>query len=52
MGDFRKKTDGRDEATGAHWMLGKHHRKVDAADRMRGIMRYADDMRPPVGNTG
>lgn len=47
MGDFRKKTDGRDEATGAHWMLGKHHRKVDAADRMRGIMRYADDIKLP-----
>lgn len=47
MGDFRKKGDGRDEARGEHWMLGRNHRKVDAVDRMRGILRYADDIKLP-----
>ncbi|WP_428265557.1 xanthine dehydrogenase family protein molybdopterin-binding subunit [Haliangium sp.] len=44
MGDFRKSGDGRDEARDEHWMLGREHRKVDAADRMRGLMRYTDDL--------
>ncbi len=47
MGDFRKKTDGRDEAREEHWQIGRAHRKVDAVDRMRGQMRYADDIRLP-----
>jgi 4-hydroxybenzoyl-CoA reductase subunit alpha len=47
MGDFRKKSDGRDEARGEHWQLGKAHRKVDAVERMRGVMRYADDIKLP-----
>jgi 4-hydroxybenzoyl-CoA reductase subunit alpha len=47
MGDFRKKSDGRDEARDAHWQLGKAHRKVDAVERMRGVMRYADDIKLP-----
>ncbi len=47
-GDFTKKLDGRVEgqdATG--WQIGKAHRKVDAADRMRGITRYTDDLKLP-----
>lgn len=47
MGDFQKKSDGRDEANESHWQLGKPHRKVDAVDRMRGIMRYTDDLKLP-----
>lgn len=47
MGDFRKKGDGRDEATEQHWQLGKLHRKVDAVDRMRGLDRYTDDIKLP-----
>ncbi len=47
MGDFRKQGDGRDEAVGEHWQLGKAHRKVDAVDRMRGITRYTDDLKLP-----
>ena len=47
MGDFRKKSDGRDEAAESHWQLGKAHRKVDAVDRMRGILRYTDDIKLP-----
>ncbi len=46
-GDFRKKADGRDEAKDDHWQLGKNHRKVDAVDRMRGLMRYTDDLKLP-----
>ncbi len=46
-GDFRKKGDGRDEAKGEHWQLGRNHRKVDAVDRMRGLQRYADDIALP-----
>ncbi len=47
-GDFTKKLDGRvegEEATG--WQIGKAHRKVDAAERMRGITRYTDDLKLP-----
>ncbi|HUH00690.1 MAG TPA: xanthine dehydrogenase family protein molybdopterin-binding subunit [Kofleriaceae bacterium] len=47
MGDFRKQGDGRDEARGEHWQLGRAHRKVDAVDRMRGVTRYADDLKLP-----
>ncbi|MCG8420001.1 MAG: molybdopterin-dependent oxidoreductase [Proteobacteria bacterium] len=47
MGDFKKKSDGRDEAAESHWQLGKAHRKVDAVDRMRGIARYTDDIKLP-----
>ena len=47
MGDFKKKSDGRAEAGEAHWQLGAAHRKVDAADRMRGILRYTDDLKLP-----
>ncbi len=48
MADFKKSGDGRREAEGAqHWQIGKHHRKVDAVDRMRGILRYTDDLKLP-----
>jgi 4-hydroxybenzoyl-CoA reductase subunit alpha len=51
MGDFRKKADGRDEAAAKAasptWQLGKAHRKIDAVDRMRGVLRYTDDLRLP-----
>ena len=48
MGDFEKKGDGRKEAKSAqHWQIGKNHRKVDAVERMRGVARYADDMKLP-----
>jgi 4-hydroxybenzoyl-CoA reductase subunit alpha len=47
MGDFRKKADGRSEARADSWQIGKKHRKVDAADRMRGVMRYTDDLKLP-----
>jgi len=46
-GDFRKQGDGREEAKGDHWQIGKKHRKVDAVDRMRGLARYADDIKLP-----
>ena len=47
-GDFRKPGDGRDEAATARgWMIGKPHRKVDAVERMRGVMRYTDDLKLP-----
>ena len=29
------------------WQIGKSHRKVDAVDRMRGILRYTDDLKLP-----
>ncbi|MEM9491810.1 MAG: xanthine dehydrogenase family protein molybdopterin-binding subunit, partial [Myxococcota bacterium] len=35
------------EAEDRHWQLGREHRKVDAVDRMRGVARYADDIRLP-----
>lgn len=47
MGNFEKPGDGREEAQGSHWQLGRAHRKVDAADRMRGILRYTDDLKLP-----
>ncbi len=47
MGDFRKRGDGRDEAGGPHWLLGRAHRKIDAAERMRGMVRYTDDLALP-----
>lgn len=48
MGDFKKQGDGRDEAaTAAGWQLGRAHRKVDAVDRMRGVVRYTDDLKLP-----
>ncbi len=47
MGDFSKKGDGRSEGHADHWQLGRAHRKVDAVDRMRGIMRYTDDLKLP-----
>jgi 4-hydroxybenzoyl-CoA reductase subunit alpha len=47
-GDFRKQRDGRDEAREVRgWQVGKAHRKVDAADRMRGQLRYTDDLKLP-----
>jgi 4-hydroxybenzoyl-CoA reductase subunit alpha len=47
-GDFRKQGDGREEAREVRgWQVGKLHRKVDAVDRMRGIMRYTDDLKLP-----
>jgi 4-hydroxybenzoyl-CoA reductase subunit alpha len=47
-GDFSKQVDGRVEgAEVGAWQIGKDHRKVDAADRMRGIMRYTDDLKLP-----
>jgi len=46
--DFRKQGDGREEAREVRgWQIGKPHRKVDAVDRMRGIMRYTDDLKLP-----
>jgi len=46
--DFRKDGDGREESREVRgWQIGKLHRKVDAVDRMRGIMRYADDLKLP-----
>src|SRR5687768_9311231 len=48
MGEFRKGRDGRDEAAElGHWQIGKAHRKVDAVDRMRGVLRYTDDLKLP-----
>ena len=29
------------------WMIGRHHRKVDAMERMRGVTRYTDDLHLP-----
>ena len=47
-GDFKKEGDGRDEAREVRgWQIGKSHRKVDAVDRMRGILRYTDDLKLP-----
>ncbi len=47
-GDFSKKVDGRVEgAEASAWQIGKDHRKVDAADRMRGQLRYTDDLKLP-----
>lgn len=47
-GDFTKKLDGRTEGKEARaWQIGKAHRKIDAADRMRGQLRYADDLKMP-----
>jgi 4-hydroxybenzoyl-CoA reductase subunit alpha len=47
-GDFRKPGDGRDEAATARgWQVGKPHRKVDAVERMRGVLRYTDDLKLP-----
>lgn len=47
-GDFKKKLDGREEgAKATGWQLGKAHRKIDAADRMRGQVRYTDDLKLP-----
>ena len=48
MADFRKAVDGRDEARQvAGHQVGRAHRKVDAVDRMRGVARYADDLKLP-----
>ena len=46
-GDFRKQTDGRQEASAELWQVGKAHRKLDAVDRMRGLLRYTDDLKLP-----
>jgi 4-hydroxybenzoyl-CoA reductase alpha subunit len=47
-GDFTKRSDGRDEAREVRgWQVGKPHRKLDAADRMRGQLRYTDDLKLP-----
>ncbi len=47
-GDFTKKRDGRVEGEQASgWQIGKAHRKIDAADRMRGQLRYTDDLKLP-----
>jgi 4-hydroxybenzoyl-CoA reductase alpha subunit len=48
VADFRKPGDGREEAAGARgWQIGKPHRKVDAVERMRGVLRYTDDLKLP-----
>ena len=47
-GDFGKPGDGREEAaTVRGWQVGKSHRKVDAVERMRGVLRYTDDLKLP-----
>ncbi len=47
-GKFGKRGDGRIESREVGgWQVGKAHRKVDAIDRMRGIMRYTDDLKLP-----
>lgn len=47
-GDFSKSRDGREEGAGiSAWQVGQDHRKIDAADRMRGILRYTDDLKLP-----
>ncbi len=47
-GDFTKKVDGRVEGAEVQaWQIGKDHRKLDAADRMRGQLRYTDDLKLP-----
>ncbi|MEM6997169.1 MAG: hypothetical protein AAF721_42080, partial [Myxococcota bacterium] len=38
---------GNDAGASEPWLRGKHHRKVDAMERMRGITRYADDIKLP-----
>lgn len=35
------------ESADPPWLRGKSHRKVDAMERMRGITRYADDIKLP-----
>ena len=46
MADFRRSTDGRsDPVSGGQ--VGQAHRKVDAVDRMRGVLRYTDDLKLP-----
>lgn len=47
MGDFKKSVDGREEGKADTWQIGRKHRKVDAVDRMRGQLRYADDLKFP-----
>ena len=48
MGGFVKSKSGQVEASeAARIQIGKDHRKIDAADRMRGQMRYADDIKLP-----
>lgn len=47
-GDFTKVRDGREEGKEiSGWQIGKDHRKIDAVDRMRGQLRYADDLKLP-----
>ena len=47
-GKFVKRGDGRRDAdTIVGWQIGKSHRKVDAAERMRGTLRYTDDLKLP-----
>ncbi|MBL8948219.1 MAG: hypothetical protein JNK45_33905, partial [Myxococcales bacterium] len=29
------------------WQIGRVHRKVDAMERMRGVLRYTDDLTLP-----
>jgi 4-hydroxybenzoyl-CoA reductase subunit alpha len=47
VADFRKQGDGRREAADAGWQVGRAHRKLDAVDRMRGVLRYTDDLKLP-----
>ena len=47
-GDFTKERDGRSEGQEiSAWQIGKDHRKIDAVDRMRGQLRYTDDLKLP-----
>ena len=47
-GRFQKRGDGRFDGAGtANWQIGKAHRKIDAAERMRGTLRYTDDLKLP-----
>lgn len=47
-GDFTKERDGRSEGQDiSAWQIGKDHRKIDAVDRMRGQLRYTDDLKLP-----
>ncbi len=47
-GDFTKERGGRIEGEEVQaWQIGKAHRKIDAVDRMRGLLRYTDDLKLP-----
>ncbi len=49
-GDLRRTIDaGSPDAVrpGEAWQIGRSHRKVDAMERMRGVLRYTDDLKLP-----